>query len=462
MRPESVSAVDIQLDPHSPVAIPMQVTQQIRTLVTTGALRPGDNLPSTRVLAQRLGIARGSVVAAYEQLAGEGLVITARGSGTRIDPELNIPTSPLPLPQHLAPEAPDLLDCAPGHPDTSKLIDPAWRAAWRAAATVALRPPEALGSLRLRTHIAEHIRMMRGIVVDPSDIVVTAGAREGLQLVLATLAHFFNSQVIGVESPGYPSLRRIPPYFGYRVHDVPTDDAGLDITHLPTHTGLDVLLATPNHQYPFGGALSAARRSALIEWAQEHGVWLIEDDFSSELRYTGMPLPTLCASARKQCILLGTFSSVLTPSVACGYLVIPPQLRGQFREIREIFGQPVSALTQEALAEYLARGALLRHTERSRRIYMRRRDMVLHAFAQTPSAQVMPIDGGLHAVVLCELPASVVVARCYAAGIRVIALEDYWGGSAQRNGIVFGFGNHDDTSLETIVCTIAQAISTPL
>lgn len=459
MRPELVRHFSLELNPSSATPLPLQITQQIRALVTAGTLQPGDHLPSTRALAQRLKVSRGTVVAAYEQLAGEGLLYSAHGSGTRIHPELTISTPSPPLSPPAPQRSPQLIDCAPGQPDTTKLIDPSWRAAWRVAATKPLETPDILGSLHLRTEIAEHIRAVRGFVVDPAHIMVTAGAREGLQIAIATLQHFHEARSIGVESPGYPSLRRLPPFFGMRTVDIPTDGTGLDLQALAPEQVPDAVLLTPQHQYPFGGSLSAGSRTATLRWAREHNVWLIEDDFSSELRYEGMPLPTLCATARDRCLLLGTFSSVLTPSVACGYLVLPPQLLGEFREIRAIFGQPVSALTQEALAVYLEQGALRRHIQKTRRLYMRRRDIVSQAFADVPGAQLMPIESGLHAVVLCEMPASIVVARCFAAGIRMMALEDYWGGSGCPNGVVFGFGAHPDATLQQVVGTLRHALA---
>ena len=166
--------------------------------------------------------------------------------------------------------------------------------------------------------------------------------------------------MVGVESPGYPSLRKVPTALGHRIVGLPTDDHGLDPEGLPTGsdaTNLDAVLITPSHQYPWGGSLSASRRAAVIEWAERAGCWIIEDDFDSELRHVGAPLPALASLDEEHTILLGTFSSVLTPALGCGYLVIPPDLMHPFAEQRQATGQPVPAIVQEAVADYLSTGA---------------------------------------------------------------------------------------------------------
>ena len=218
---------------------------------------------------------------------------------------------------------------------------------------------------------------------------------------------------------------------------------------------LDVLIVTPSHQHPYGGSLPAARRAELVEWARAHDALLIEDDFDSELRYVGQPLPALTALAPEHTVLLGTFSSVISPSIACGYLVVPPRLRPAVDRVREVFGQPVGAIPQAALAHYLASGALRRHTGRMRRTYKRRRNLVAETLGSVDGAQLLPIHGGLHAVLLCD-PA--VVPRAAARGIKLTPLRDYWGGADAEDGVVLGFGHLSDTELHTSLSAVAAAL----
>lgn len=422
--------------------LPARIAAELREQITHGVYRPNEKLPSTRALAHRLGVARGSVVTAYEQLIAEGYLVGQHGSGTRVHPDIS-PAPPRPAPAQPAPEdKAGLLQLTPGLPDTARLITPAWRAAWRSAAADASQLTEQApaGLAELRREVAAHLRHMRGLNVDPARIMVTAGAREGLGLLLRAVGGRLR---VGVESPGYPSLRQIPPALGHALVELPTDDHGLRVpTGLPGG-GLDLALITPSHQYPYGGSLPAARRTELVAFAGRHDVLLVEDDFDSELRYAGQPLPALAALGPEQAVLLGTFSSVISPSIACGYLVVPDRLIAPIRQVRAVTGQPVAAITQAALAKFLASGELRRHTGRVRRDYRRRRDLVVSALGPA----VRPISGGLHAVVICARPAREVVAAAAERGLAVTALTDYWGGTAADNGIVIGFGHLSDAEL---------------
>ncbi|MDO4630902.1 MAG: PLP-dependent aminotransferase family protein [Corynebacterium sp.] len=460
MRPDLVTDLKLQLNPTAPQPLPTQITAQIRSLIQAGIITAGDHLPSTRMLAEQLSVARGTVVAAYELLAAEGLTVSAHGSGTRINPNLaavrpRLIGPPTPAPARTTPQR-ALVPLIPGIPDTHTLVDSTWRAAWRTACTtVATMDTETpLGSHQLRTEISTHLRHMRGLVVDPEHIIVTAGARDGLALLLQALG----PSTIGVESPGYPSLRRVPVTLGHTVIDIQTDSHGINPKQLE-NTKLDALLVTPSHQYPSGGSLSGARRVALTSWAHQTTTLIIEDDFDSELRYVGQPLPALTALAPDHTVLLGTFSSVLSPTIACGYLVVPPPLLPQLTQLRSVLGPAVGSIPQQALAHYLASGALRRRTQRLRRVYRHRRDLVISLLADAPGCQLRPITGGLHAVLLCEAPAHDVVKRCAHSGIQVTALQDYWGGEGEENGIVFGFGCHDDDTLDWALNEIRYCVS---
>lgn len=430
----------IVMDPSDKRALPVRIADAIRTQISTGILAPGEPLDSTRAIAEQLGISRGSVVSAFEQLIAEGYLTARRGSGTQVNPQLPHPHIPEPAPAPMLADAPASIRLTPGLPDTTGIITSEWRAAWREAASHPLGQDTSLPQ-----EIAAHLRHMRGLDVNPQRIVVTAGARDGLTLLLRALE---SPLTVGVESPGYPSLRRIPAALGHTVVEVPTDAHGVT-----TPDALDALIVTPSHQYPYGASLPAARRVELVDWARRHGAVLIEDDFDSELRYVGQPLPALAALAPDDTVLLGTFSSVISPSIACGYLVVPERLLGAVNDIRSVFGQPVGAIPQAALAHYLASGALRRHTGRMRRAYKRRRNLVHDMLADAP-ATLLPINGGLHAVLLCD---ESVVERAARRGLTVTPLHQYWGGTAAEEGIVVGFGHLSDAEL-TDALTILRGV----
>lgn len=451
MRSEAAATLTVHLNEHDPRPLPVQLTEHIRSLINTGQLSPGDPIPSTRALSTQLGVSRGTVVAAYEQLSAEGYLQSERGSGTFIHSGLQ------PLPSVSPPvrgrgASKSLSTLKPGIPDVSTLVDPTWRAAWREAASNTEPLPDA-GSLDLRREIAHHLRHMRGVIAHPEHIIVTSGAREGLMVLLHAMGTGLR---VGVESPGYPSLRRVPELLGHTLIEVGTDEQGVREHDLQP---MDALICTPSHQYPHGGSLPAPRRTAIARWAELTNTWIIEDDFDSELRYEGQPLPALAALAPARTALLGTFSTLVSPSIACGYILLPPSLFDAALRIRTLLSQPAAAITQRALTHYMSTGALRRRTQKLRRTYARRRDIVYQELGALANAELRPIRGGLHAVILCARPARDVVAGCAAQGLGVTALDDYWGGATtSENGVVIGFGSLSDTALRRALQTLAQEL----
>lgn len=439
----------LELDDADPRPLPVRIASAVRALITGHILAPGDPVPSTRELATQLGVSRGTVVTAYDQLLAEAYLVSIVGAGTRVNPELHVP-APAPARPTVAPTSSPAIALTPGLPDSAGLITPQWRAAWRSAASAPVTAIPPAGLPALRREVAAHLRHMRGLLVDPDHIIITAGARDGLVTLLRAAPHV---RTIGVESPGYPGLRRVPAAMGRTLVDVPSGASGVAVPE----ADLDALIVTPSHQYPNGATLPAPRRAELVAWARESGALLIEDDFDSELRYAGQPQPALTSLAPDRTILLGTFTTLISPAVACGYVVAPPELMPDLVAVRELFGSTVAAMTQQALAEFLASGALRRHTGRVRRTYRRRRDLVLAALADAPGARVRPIDGGLHAVIECAHPAEVVAAAA-ARGVGITALADYWGGAGDPGGIVIGFGHLDDATLREALGVVRAAL----
>ena len=463
MRSAPEITLPLQLDSTTPGSLSAQLAGRLRQLIADGVVAPGEAVPASRALAAHLGISRGSVVVAYDQLLAEGYLSAVAGRSTVVNPQLRRvhPRPVRPVVPEPAP-APAGLDLRPGHPWVSEVAGPAWRSAWRRASSEPVDvtvPP--LGLEALRTAWADQLRRMRAVVRDPGQLAVTAGGREGLALLLLTLATGRRSPLrVGVEEPGYPSLRRVPARFGAQVVPLPVDEYGLRVADLPTGADApDLLVITPSHQYPLGGSLPIDRRQALLEWARRHQVVIVEDDYDSELRYTSQPLPALAAlddPAEGRVVLLGTLSKTLTPTLAIGYLALPQWLVPGVVQTRRDLGQPVGLVPQRALAHYLEGGALRLHTQRTRNRYRRRRAQVLAALSEVPGLRVYPMDGGLHAVAETLRPEAEVVAGLAAAGVEVSPLSQYWTGATTRSGIVFGFGATSDGELARGLAEIAR------
>ncbi|PFG18038.1 GntR family transcriptional regulator [Propionicimonas paludicola] len=466
MRRTPEITLPVRLDGDGP--LPGRLATGLRELITAAVLAPGDALPSTRALAEHLGVSRGTVVAGYDQLLAEGYLSAAPGRSTVVNPQLRrVHPRPAPAMSVPAPPPQTTLDLRPGRPWTDEVVGAAWKAAWRQAAAEPVNQsvPE-LGLPALRRAWAEHLRRMRAVVWNPEQVAVTAGGREGFGLLLAALsdptvrAGQGRPLRVGVEEPGYPSLRRVPSHYGAQVLPLRTDDRGLAVADLPTGTDApDVVLVTPSHQYPLGGSLPVDRRQGLLEWARAHRVVIVEDDYDSELRYTSQPLPALASLDDPddgRVVLLGTLSKTLTPALALGFLALPDWLVEPVRAVRADLGQPVGLVPQRAVAHYLDAGALRLHTQRMRQRYRRRRAQVMDALADRDGLRVQPMDGGLHAVVETVRPEDEVVAELTAAGVQVSPLSSYWSGADGRGGIVFGFGAATDTELARGLALIAE------
>ncbi|WP_129660191.1 MocR-like pyridoxine biosynthesis transcription factor PdxR [Rothia uropygialis] len=478
-------------------SIPGQIVEQIRALVTEGRLLPGDRLPSTRVLADRTGVSRGSVTTAYDQLSVEGYVVADRGS-TRITPELpgvvrpgftrntgepsrrgthaDLETRrppgearPTRGPRPASVTCP--FDLRPGTPDTSTLANTTWRAAWRAAAAEPSLGYAPQGSLALRDQLSEYLRLMRSVVRGPDDLLVTAGARDGLRILLTTLSERnARTLVVAVEDPGYPSLHRVPRALGHRIVPVPLDEQGLNPAGFPAGGDRpDVVLVTPSHQYPMGASMPVARRLELIHWARENHAILVEDDYDSELRYVGEPLPALAAldepstGAEQSVVTLGSFAKVLTPGLGLGYLLMPHHLAEDLVSLKNDAGPPISGILQDAMTRFMAEGGLQRHTARMRRSYRRRRDLMASVFDATEAlgkVQVLPMDGGLHAVLQLPSPEaeSRVIEEARRRGVVVSGLGTYWSGGRGRAGVVVGFGGLSEPRFERGLVLLRQAL----
>ncbi|MDQ0894183.1 MocR-like pyridoxine biosynthesis transcription factor PdxR [Agromyces ramosus] len=483
----------IDRDAGGPVGV--QLVEGLRGGILGGRLRAGDTVPSTRALASELGVSRSAVVAAYEQLAGEGYLEMRQGAPTRVA-ELNEPRGATgqytsngrnwrdgaggdrqhrPLDGAAEEQTPPRIDLLPGRPSTARIDTRAWRAAWRHAASLEIpsESPPLFGVERLRSEIADHLRQARGIACTADDVVVTAGTSEALALAASALALLTGREaVVAVEHPGYPAARRTLERRGVRTVPTPVDADGLIVEALRRMPRPpDAVMVTPSHQYPLGGRLPVAARLELLDWARTADAIVLEDDYDSEYRHLGPPLPAFAslddpASGHGRVVLVGSFSKVLTPWLRLGYLVLPanPRLREAMALIRTDERCPVPGVAQDAAAALLASGAVRRHIAVTRRDYAHRRRLVVDALDGIPSAPLSGLDGGLHAVV--RLPSheasAALVDRLAADGIAVAPLADYSAVPGEEEpGIVLGYAGTSDTLLAEGLARIRTAILDP-
>jgi GntR family transcriptional regulator/MocR family aminotransferase len=420
------------------------VESALRTAIRVGQLAAGTRLPSSRDLARQLGVARGTVTAAYGQLVAEGYLSSQHGSGTRVADDLGC-TAAEPTESPIANRR-WRYDLKPGVPALSAFPRAEWIAASRAALAElpdeALGYPDPSGLLELRTELASYLGRVRAVSVTADDIVITHGAAEAMYLLGAVLADRGFGE-IAMEDPGHTGQSDLLRITGLRPRAVTADCDGIRVDELAT-TPCRAVVVTAAHQFPLGTALHPDRRHALLTWARERNGLVIEDDYDAEHRYDRPALRAMQAMDPNRVAYLGSVSKTLAPALRLGWLVPPPWLRADVVARKRLTDLGCSPLPQATLARLLRTGGYDRHLRRTRTLYRRRRDALLTALAaQLPTWQPIGIAAGLH--VLLRLPTgtddSLVSKQLAERGINAPALSDYIRGhaGAPYPGLVLGY-----------------------
>ncbi len=460
MRTSSAEVL-VELDRSRPRALRAQVEDELRDAIRSGRLTPGTLLPSTRALATDLGVTRGVIVAAYDQLLAEGYLASRPGSGTVVNARSEA-KSPVRRP------APDQgrirVDFRPGLPDLGLFP----RAAWLRASRAALQtlPDELLGYAdprglpELREALADYLGRVRGVSTTGDRVVICNGFGHGLALVVRALKDT-GRDLFAVENPGHDGPRAELEWLGVRYRGVAVDADGIVVDDL-RRSGARTVVLTPAHQYPTGAVLSAQRRTALAAWARDVGGYVIEDDYDAEYRYDRHPIGALQGVAPDRVIYSGTLSKSLVPGLRLGWLVLPPPLLEPVVSDREATDHSTSTLAQAAFARFLAGGDLDRHLRRTRRIYRRRRDALIAALAHWfPEAIPSGVAAGLHLLVTlpADLDEALVTERALAAGVRVYPLGRYrTDRRADRPpAFVLGYGTLTPADMDVSVRLLAEA-----
>ncbi|MDQ0821016.1 GntR family transcriptional regulator/MocR family aminotransferase [Arthrobacter sp. V4I6] len=458
--------IPIVLDRQSPASLTAQLASQLRIAILNGLLQPEHTLPATRRMATELGISRGVVVRAFEQLSGEGFLESSGAGGTKVAVRPDIQTRPRKKTEHNSNRTQaDSIDLTPGRPSGTPFKDREWRNAWKKALSEQgnTHLPPALGTSALREAVTRHLAVSRGLSVEPEDVIITGGTSDALQLVVAMLRSHADHPHILVEDPGYPTARRVMSAAGAQLLTVPVDENGLKSSQLAALSDIpDAVLITPSHQYPLGGRMAVQERLGLLKWADHHGVLVLEDDYDSEFRHSRMPLPAVASlPTNAEVVLLGTFSKNLSPWLRCGYLVVRGDAGHRLKAVREALDTPVAGVLQSALAHYIQEGGLARHVTRARREYSHRRAMLMQRLGFREDLELTALDGGLHAVIRFEQPdAADLAAKALQQGVRVTPLAGYYADRQPTNGLIIGYGAVTDLQLSRALTIISSLLNT--
>lgn len=453
-----------------------QLYAQLRSMILSGHLSPGLRLPSTRMLSTELAIARNTVTAVFDRLQAEGYVSGKSGSGTRVSDQLpeellkaqSLPTAPpaaaaaaalmMPEVSHRARHAGVHQGVAvtwlpaftPGLPAVKEFPFSAWSKLaaqeWTVAGMGSMNS-DAGGYWPLREHIAEYVGSARGIKVDADQVIMVSGNREGTELAANVLTNPGDTAI--VEEPGYPGTKSALAAAGSTLLALPVDENGLVLSAATAeHRKAKLLCIAPSHQYPLGVTTSLQRRVETLNWAREHGCWIIEDDYDSEFRYAGRPLPSILSlDPDANVIYTGTFSKTLLPSLRLGYLIVPKRLIQPFIKMKLAMTGPATMVSQRAVAQFIESGLFYRHIRLMYKLYAQRRAALVDAIAShLPFLRIPPQESaGLFLITLFDdslgrLKDVEVAERASHAGLYVVPLSSLYMTEDRRSGLVFGYG----------------------
>ncbi|MFG2960897.1 PLP-dependent aminotransferase family protein [Streptomyces sp. NPDC048291] len=433
----------------------------VREAVRAGRLTPGTRLPSSRRLADDLGLARNTVANAYGDLVAEGWLTARGGSGTLVTDSMI--TRPAPGRSAAEPSAETCYDLIPGSPDLTAFPRAAWLKATRRA--VAAAPDDAFGygdprgRPELRAALADHLARARGVYASPEHILICAGVSHGLQILSVVLAGRA-ARSVAVESYGLGGYRDLLAAAGLKTLPLPLDTHGTD--PVPPD-GTDAVLLTPAHQFPVGTTLQRDRRTAVVDWARRTGALVLEDDYDGEFQFDHRSVGALQALAPDRVVYLGTASQTLAPGLRLAWMVLPPTLTEQAVTAKgRIDSCEVSS--QLTMAEFITSGAYSRHIRSARRRYRDRRNSLVTALAQqAPKVRVTGTAAGLHTVL--SLPPGTeqrVLQSATRQGLKVVGLSRYRHERSRHvtaDALVVGYGAPSDAMWPQALSALMQILS---
>lgn len=467
---QELATLAMHLDSNASQPLYQQLAEQLRQLIHNQRLQAGERLPSSRKLANLLNVSRTSTLNAYEQLIAEGLLITRSTAGIFVSELANI--APHPLPENsaqagIAQTYSHVSNCFDAGADVQQFPFADWArslaSVWRKPDPSLLSSQHAGGYWPLRQAVARYLKVLRGIDCQAQQVIITAGNRDAVNLVSSVLLQ--HGESIAIEDPCYPALRNSLLATGHQLTYCPVDEQGMC---LPT-TSVNAAWMTPARQYPLGIPQSTARRIAWLEYSQQQGCWLVEDDYDSEFHYHKTPASPLFQlasqhypSTQQRVILVGSFAKVMFRTLRISYLVVPLNLVKAFETTQLQLGALASLPVQPALADFLAHRRFTSHIRRMRSHYQQRRDFLL---TQLPQVEAWfrydkPLAGMhllLHATTDLALNDLQLTQKLQQQGFYAAALSQHYQHAPQQ-GLLLGFSACEPQGLASGVRCLKQLL----
>lgn len=471
----------VALDAKSERPLASQLSLALRDLILGGALRPGQRLPASRIVAADLGVSRTTVMEAFARLQAEGLIEARVGAGSYVSAALAAHPQPAEkapvtgrqprLSKRVSLGQPLIIDRLPHQPRAFTTAMPAFDAFpmglwaryearhWRGPRAAVLGYGDPQGELALRRAIAAHLRANRAIAAEPEEIFITHGAQQAFQLIADFLLD--PGDAVWCENPGAIGARNCFASAGAKLIPVPVDDEGLVVElGLKQARRFRLAFVTPAHQQPLGSTMSLRRRLALLAAAQASDAWVVEDDYDGEFCYAGLPPPTLKSTDRSDRVFyVGTFAKTLFPALRLGYMLVPKALVESFQRLIRGIATEVSANAQGVVADFMEEGHFAAHIRRMRKLYKERHDaLIAAAGAQlTGLIDVMPTDTGLHTVgYLPRGQAVKLAAAAEARHITVVPITRFCLAPIKAHGLVLGFSGINPAEIRRGVAILTE------
>lgn len=446
----------------------VQIYSQLKQDIACGALAEGTVLTGSRMLATMLGVSRNTVDNAYSQLAAEGYIAPRRGVGFVVQhlPSIEVPSVPRgAAPSRRVPQASQPLQA--GTPqqsqgasvvydltNSSHTVDLFPKSLWKKYTLECLElleKEEKISALQvmqgepyLRRNLLAYLKRIRGVHCTEDQIVITCGLQQSLEYLCKLAAQ--RGQKILMEEPGFNKAAAVFRNNHIPIQTVPVDKYGLEVTRLPENPGAFALYATPSHQFPTGVTLPIGRRHALLRWAQNNQVYVLEDDFDSELRYYSKPIPSLQSiDTENRVVYLGTFSKGISPSIRMGYMILPPQLASAFQAMFADYNSTVPVLNQYIIGRLLETGQYDRHIRRLANVFKKRLELFVQEFSRLGSG-IRITGNGTGQYFLLQFGAGtdqkMLISKALDQGVRVYPTMQFWQDKAEcpPDTLFLGFG----------------------
>lgn len=484
--------IHVTLRPELQTPLYRQMYDQLRAAILSGKISPGTRLPSTRTLANELGISRNTVTTAFSQLVAEGYIECRVGSGSYTAPILpeemrkNNPPSSKPgatwiVDQVLSKRGlilanasvsverigNELLPFRAGTPALDKFPFNVWARLeaqfWRSPLSSVLIYSDPAGYRPLREAIALYLQTARAVNCTAEQVMIVNGSQQALYLAGRLLLDPGDS--VWIEDPGYTGFRGALIGMGVELVPVPIDSDGLDLAAgIRRNPTAKMICITPSHQFPMGVTMTLQRRLALLNWNAHREGWILEDDYDSEFRYTSRPLASLQGlDSINRVIYVGTLSKVLFPSLRLGYMVIPLDLVPAFKAAHALVDRQSPGPNQVVLARFISEGHFVRYIRRMRKIYASRQEVLVNATRKYLGdlIEIAPSDGGLHLIGWLPpwLDDRIASKQALSYGIEVTPLSAYCVDPYPRQGLILGYAAFDETTIVKAVKQLKIALS---